>query len=220
MGKIALVFAGMFLLTACLGLFDNEYSCPPDYIGSDTYLFQKTGNDTLRVGESIRFQVTRLNPKIQQLVTSERLPYPPTAELLIDAISDTIPPFATSPKALYTYSTKRPFRIITTPGLSAYSGDGWVSVKGEFIGDSIKFDFQLRALSAGLYKISWVSYSPVDAAYGTGMVHLDAKTYRCGYFWRMVPEFETNQSFEPYTLAYPGLEPGEKRLNRFVYVLP
>lgn len=220
MGKIALVFAGMFLLTACLGLFDNEYSCPPDFIGSDTYLFQKNGNDTLRVGESIRFQVTRLNPKINRNVTSERLPYPPTAELLIDAISDTIPPFATAPKALYTYAAKRPFRITTTPGLSQYNGNNWVNLKGEFIGDSIKFDFQLRALSPGLYKISWVSYLPVDAIGGTGMVFLDAKTYRCGYFWRMLPEFETDQSFEPFVAAFPGIELGEKRLNRLIYVQP
>lgn len=220
MGKIVLLFFGALLFTACFGLYDSDAPCPPDYIGSDTYVFQKTQNDSIKLGESIRFQLTRLNPKIPRLVTSERLPYPPTAELLITAISDTVPPFATVPKSPYTYTAKRPFRVITTPGLSQYVGDGWVRIQGEFTGDSIKFDFQLRALNPGLYKISWVSHNDIESAYGTGMVFLDAKTYRCNYFWRMLPEFEATQSFEPYVAAFPGIVLGEKRLNRLLYVHP
>lgn len=220
MGKIILRFAALLVLTACLHGYESDRPCPPDYIGSDTYVFQTTQNDTFRVGESIRFQVTRLNPKIQRLVTSERLPYPPAAELVISAISDTVPPYASGPKANYTYSPSRPFRVITTPGLSQYIRDSLVKITGEFIGDSIRFDFQLRALSPGLYKISWVIYLPLERYHGPGTVTLDAKTYRCGYFWRMLPEFETNQSFESYTSAFPGIQLGEKRLNRLIYVLP
>jgi len=220
MGKIIFLFAALLALPGCFLGYESDSPCPPDFIGSDIYVFQEAGKDTLRPGESIRFQVTRLNPKIQRSVTTERLPYPPTAQLLISAISDTVPPFDSLLRANFTYNAVRPFRVITTPGLSQYLNNYTIALKGEFVGDSVKFDFQLKALTAGLYKISWVEYRPIDRYLGPGMVILDAKTARCNYFWRMVAEFGTNQSFEPYTLAFPGFEPGEKRLNRFIYVQP
>jgi|GEM_PF-2299206 len=220
MGKITFLIAGLLTLTACFENYDGGGPCAPSFIGADTYVFQQNGSDTIQVDEKIRFQITRLNPKIQRVVTTERLPYPPTAELVIYAISDTVPPFASDTSTNYTYTPSRPFRVITSPGLSSYAKDHEVAIKGEFVGDSIKFDFELRALSPGLYKIQWKYYLPVDYYLGPGLVSLDAKIYRCNYFWRMVAEFDTNQSFEPYNLAFPGIVLGEQRFNRLIYVLP
>ncbi len=217
MGKIG-VLCLLLLLSGCYRSYDDDYPCRRDLADSDTYIFRST-QDTLRVGESARFQVTRLNPKIEKLTTSERLPYPPMTELLIYAISDTTPPWADYTSNNYTYGASRPFRVVTEPGLSSYKTDSVVLITGQFAGDSVRFDFLLKALLPGLYKISWKYIDP-DWFVGPGIVYLDSKKHKCGYYWQMIPEFETNQPFEPYELAFPGILIGEKRLNRFIHVLP
>jgi hypothetical protein len=218
MGKIKVGLLLLLLLGGCVPEYEDSFLCPPVFIGSADFVFVQTGPDTISLGDTLRFRASGLNPVIEELVTTERLPYAPKALLYIEAVSDTIPPWTTQFEPDYFYPAVRPFRVLTKPGYSVYSENSIVELHGELSSDSLHYDFQLRALQAGLYRIRWDNRLPEKYYTDINTVILDAKKRQCNYFWRMMPYFEANQQLDSIKAAFPFINLTERPIYRFIYV--
>lgn len=218
MGKIKYFLLLMGFVWGCVPEYEDPYSCPPIFAGSADFVFVQTGPDTISLGDTLRFSASGVNPKIDKQLTTEKLPYPPLAMLYLDAVSDTVPPWATQFEPNYFYQVVRPFRVITKPGNSIYRSHSIIELNGALDEDSLRFEFQLIALEPGLYRIRWDNKLPEQYYSHINTVILDAKKQQCNYFWRMMPYFEANQQLDSIKAAFPNIYLTDRPIYRFIYV--
>lgn len=210
----------VLLLASCMSCTDYlDYQCGPASIGSPIFKFiPNTLDDSLQVGERVRFAGAIKLPDISGF-TTDKLPEMPTLVVRVYQISDTVLLGSASYVRPFTGRANRPFFVRTNPGSSRYTENWKFEVDGIQDVDTLRIQFELEALAAGVYELEFETRP--NSYYGHPLqVFLDSKRDRCNNFWQISPEYMGTQNHQALSDSFPGYAPSSRFTSYYLFIAP